>query len=127
MAFALLGRGARLLFPRAEMGSHMLIGRWIGRIFLAAALIVLGTDLRPWLDGQAFELAPLGGIWYKLDAASLNLFQAGITRHIDDPYFGGPTIYPVVQTIETFPAVYVLGVLALIFLYLFRRRRPRPY
>src|SRR5262245_44998500 len=105
----------------------MWIGRWIGRLLLAAALIVLGTDLRPWLDGQPFELSPLGAVWYKLDPGTLNLLQAGIERRIDDPFFGGPTIYPVVQQIELFPAVYVLGVLALIFLWLFRRRRPKPY
>jgi hypothetical protein len=102
----------------------MIIGRIIGWLFLAAAIAVLGWDLArigeegPNGEEAGFTLAPVGRVWAEIDTESLQLAQAGTQRHIA-PWLWGDIIQPILEM----PAVLVFGVLALILLFLFRKRK----
>ncbi len=56
--------------------------RFFGWFLVAMALIVLGRDLVALIAGESFRFAPLGEVWFKLHAPSLNLLQAGVERRI---------------------------------------------
>ena len=100
----------------------MWLGRWIGRLLIALALLALGGDLRIWIDGGAFDLIPLGALWGKISLPSQNLVQAVLERYIH-PYLWNPILLEILQ----WPAVYDFAVPGIVFAFLFRRRRPRPY
>ena len=59
---------------------------WVGRIggwlLLGLAVIMLGRDVIAALSLGEVAISPLGQIWFQLDAASLNTFQAGVERHV---------------------------------------------
>lgn len=97
----------------------MLFGRLLGWLLLALALIVLGGDGLRWLESGELELAALGEVWFRFDPGSLNLLQAITQRYLL------PAIWdPGIITLLSWPAVAVLGILGLLFLLIFRKRRP---
>ncbi len=79
--------------------------RFFGWFLVALAVIALGRDLVAIVAGESFRLAPLGEVWFKLHAASLNLLQAGIERRIA-PEVWDSVVAPALQ----WPSVLVFGV-----------------
>lgn len=101
-----------------ESAKSMIIGRLIGWVFLAAAAAVLVRDVMMWIDAGAFAFVTVGELWFTLHNPSLNLIQAVTQRYILPELWD-----PVIVTILLWPAVPVLAVLGVVFMWLFRRRR----
>ncbi len=98
----------------------MIIGRIIGYLFIALALLVLGSDLVRALAEGGYRAEALGALWFRLDVTSLNLVQAVIQRYI------WPALWdPGIATVLQWPAWLVFAGLGIVLLALsFRRRRP---
>ncbi|WP_341704384.1 hypothetical protein [Ferrovibrio sp.] len=97
----------------------MLLGRILGWILMALALLAAGADGLGWLQNGTLVLSALGEFWYRLDPGSLNLLQAVVQRWLL------PEIWdPGVITILTWPAILALGIPGLLLLVIFRKRPP---
>ena len=101
----------------------MLLGRLLGWLSIALALLAFGGDYLRWLQSGSLQFAALGELWYRLHPGSLNLAQAVIQRYLFPQLWD-----PGIVTILTWPAAAVLGGLGIILLIVFRKRasRPRP-
>ncbi|HLT77383.1 MAG TPA: hypothetical protein VKZ87_08350 [Ferrovibrio sp.] len=97
----------------------MFLGRLLGWVLLALALIVLGGDGLRWLESGALDFAALGEVWSRFAPASLNLLQTIVQGFLPSALWD-----PGLVTILTWPAVAVLGVLGVFLLLVCRRRRP---
>jgi hypothetical protein len=95
----------------------MVIGRYIGWLFLAAALAVLVWDVVLWMDGGGAPATALGQHWYDLDRASLGGLQVVIERYIW-PLLWQPVAWTLIR-----PTWLVFGILGLALAVIFRRRR----
>lgn len=97
----------------------MLVGRLLGWLLIALALIALGGDGLRWLESGSLGFAALGEVWFSFDPGSLNLLQALIQRYLL------PEIWdPGLITLLTWPAVAVLGGLGITLLLACRKRQP---
>ncbi len=76
-----------------EKGWCMFIINYLGRFFIALALLVLGIGIWLWLSGEDITL-PGGQLWFTLDNASLNYLQVIIQRHLSLPAFWDGFIVP---------------------------------
>lgn len=63
----------------------------------------------------------LGGLWYQINAASLNLAQAGIQRSLH-PVLWDPIAISILQV----PVFALFGLLGLVMIYLGRKRHFSP-
>ena len=63
----------------------MIVGRFIGWLFLAAAAAALVWDLVAWVDMGASPATAMGQHWYTLHRGSLGLAQAAIQRYVWPP------------------------------------------
>lgn len=96
----------------------MIVGRIVAWLCIAIALFSLGWDIVAWLDTGTLSASALGEQWSRLHKDSLGHLQAGIERHLV------PWLWdPVIQTILLWPGWAFFGVLGLVLLWLFRRRR----
>jgi hypothetical protein len=98
----------------------MFVGRLIGWLLLAAAVILAGDEAIRSLAAGHWTPTPLGKLWYDLDRGSLNLIQAVTQRYLWPPLWD-----PGAVTILTWSAWAVFAVLGLIFVVLFRARAPK--
>lgn len=98
----------------------MIFLRIIGGWFLLAAVIALvydGTKTLGSGDGE-IVMTPLGQHWFNIHAASLNISQAAIERHV------APWLWdPVITSILTTPAWVVFTILGFAFYFMGRRRK----
>lgn len=94
----------------------MLLGRILGWLLLALALLALGGDGLRWLETGRTAFISLGDFWRRLDAGSLDFIQSLIPPAAWEPG---------IVTLLGWPAVVTLGVLGLVLLILFRDRTPR--
>ena len=101
----------------------MILGRILGWLLAAAAIIVVGRDLMAYWYQGAWSFVATGALWSQLHPDSLLLLQPAIQRHVFAFY---PEIWDqlFIPLLEL-PAAAVLAGLALIFLVIFRRRRSR--
>ncbi len=91
--------------------------RWLGRIFLLLALVVLVADLYAYFQSGSFRLSALGEWWFWIHKDSLQVLQPAVERHIS------VTLYEsVIQPLLEWPLAVELGVLGAIFWLLGRRR-----
>ena len=60
----------------------MIIGRIIGWLVCAIALMALGAETLASLEGGGYRGLAIGEIWYLIDRGSLNLMQAVVQRHL---------------------------------------------
>jgi hypothetical protein len=93
--------------------------RFLGLWILAAAFVSLVIDGTKWIAGNADPITKLGKIWYDINPTSLQLFQAGIERHVA-VWLWNPVIQPVLDQ----PTWLVLGVIGSVLVLLGRKRKP---
>ncbi|MEK9970924.1 MAG: hypothetical protein VW600_17450 [Ferrovibrio sp.] len=98
----------------------MLLGRILGWLLIAVALLALGGDALRWLETGMIQFIPLGDFWSRLDPPTWNLLQT-----IGHDYLPPVLWDPGLATILRWPAVAVLGVFGVALLLLFRRRTPK--
>lgn len=97
-----------------------LIVRLVGYLFVALALVALGSDLLAWFASGDFDLGLLGQHWYALHQGSLNLSQAVVQRYIH------PAVWdPGIVAVLTLPTVAVFGVPGAGLIWLGRRKARR--
>ncbi|MFQ3622314.1 MAG: hypothetical protein SNJ73_02090 [Acetobacteraceae bacterium] len=94
-----------------------LVVRLAASLLLLLAAALLARDAAPWVAGHGWSPTPVGQVWFDVDAASLNMLQAGIQRRVS------PALWEdVIQPVLTWPAAAVSGALGL-GLWLGSRRR----
>jgi len=95
----------------------MIIVRFLGWLFVLAAIGAFGWEAWTAIQTGGWRLVPLGELWFKLDTASLNAAQAGIQRHV------APWLWePVITTILQWPGWAVFGVPGLLLLWVGRNK-----
>ncbi len=106
----------------------MSILRFLGRLFVALALITLLSGIAIWLVGTNVT-AVAGQVWADANIESLNLMQVVIQRHLHFPALWDSVIVPHLLLRQTWEAITILFVLFLLLGALFLRlgrRPPRP-
>lgn len=103
----------------------MFVGRIIGWLLVAAALVVVGRDLFAWWDRGSYAAISARDLWAQLHPESQLALQPAIQKMTASFYAGAwDTIFvPVLAA----PAWLVLVVPGVLFLLLFRRRGRRNY
>jgi ABC-type uncharacterized transport system permease subunit len=102
--------------------------RFLGRLFVALALITLLSGVAIWLAGTDVT-AVAGQVWANADIESLNLVQVVIQRHLHLPALWDSVIVPHLLLRATWESITILFVLFLMLGGLFLRlgrRPPRP-
>lgn len=97
------------------------IAKLIGFIALAMTVITAILDLTRSIANSALTITPLGFEWFNFHLPSLNGFQVGVQRKLGMPWLWES----VIQNILLAPSWLVFGVLAIIFLWLGRRKNRR--
>ncbi|HMK67513.1 MAG TPA: hypothetical protein VK433_03105 [Stellaceae bacterium] len=98
----------------------MIIGRLLGWLVLILALVAEGADLYGFWDTGSYRAHALGEIWNWIDTASLQLAEAGVSRHISSWLWNS-----VILNVLQWPAALMLAALALLLLWVFRKRERR--
>lgn len=93
--------------------------RWLGIWLLAAGFVGFVIDGVRWLANREVAMTPLGTVWYTLDAAGLNTFQAVVERYTL-PVLWDPVMIWILQT----PAALVAVLLGLALIVIGRKRQP---
>ncbi len=93
-----------------------MLGRILGWLLLALAMLALGGDGLRWLESGRLTLITLRDFWLHFQPDGPALLQSLLPPVLWDP---------AVVTILTWPAGIALGALGLILLILFRRRPPK--
>jgi TRAP-type mannitol/chloroaromatic compound transport system permease small subunit len=97
----------------------MFLGRLIGWLLLAAALMSLGWDVVASLDANRIVINALGEQWFAYDRDSLTATQRLVQENI--PFLWDP----VMMTLLRWPGWIVFALLGILFLLIFRKRRRR--
>jgi len=97
----------------------MIIGRLLGWLITAAALMAVGAEVIASLETNAYRGLTLGELWYLLNRDSLNLMQAITQRYLL------PVLWEGVVVLLLQPAWIVLGVTGPVLVLLFSNRRER--
>lgn len=89
-----------------------------GYVVLTLALVAAILDITRSIADSAIVMRPLGQDWHNLSPTTLEAAQAGIQRNIS------PWLWEsVIQNILLMPTWAVLGILALLLIYLGRKRK----
>jgi len=94
----------------------MIIGRLIGWLVTAAALMAVGAEVIAALETSAYRGLTIGELWYLLNRESLNLMQAIVQRHLL------PILWDGVVMLLVQPAWIVFGVAGPVLVLLFSSR-----
>lgn len=98
----------------------MIVFRLIGWLLLIGAAVTLGADLLSYLDLDIWKSTPAGQVWFNLSPNSLNLSQAVVQRYLL-PFLWDPMITWILLQ----PAFAVLGVPAIVFIFLGHKQKRR--
>jgi hypothetical protein len=93
--------------------------RLIGFLLLAVAFIALVLDGTKSIASNKLVMTPLGRTWTDIHSTSLQLLEAGVTRHVAEWLWN-----PVLLNILLSPTWLVLAVLGVVLLLLGRRKKP---
>ena len=97
--------------------------RFVGYWLLAATLVLLVIDGARTIAETAFTFTSLGETWFRLAPTSLNQIQFAIEQHLGWPWlWDGLTRWVLVA-----PGWLVIGILAVLFLLVGRKRRRAAY
>ena len=96
----------------------MRVGRFIAWLFLSIGVGFLAWAVIGYFQQGKFEPEPLGKVWFKIHAGSLQMLQPAVERHIA-PWLWSDIIQPVLET----PAYIDFLVLGAVLALIFRRRR----
>lgn len=103
--------------------SNTLAWKWLARLGALLALVValgaFGLMLAGYLAGVDIA-QPVGGLWFAVDASSLNAMQVVIERHIWPPLWSR-AVFPVLNISAPLVALFS-GLAAIILLWLGGRR-----
>lgn len=95
--------------------------RFIGLWLLAGAFIAVVYDGTKSIAGDTLFITKLGDTWNSVHPTSLQLLEAGISRHL----WRGQDIWDLVAlNILTAPTWLVLGILGALFILLGRKKKP---
>ncbi len=93
--------------------------RFVGYWLLAATIVLIVRDGAKTIAASALEFTALGEVWFRLAPTTLNQVQFTIEQHLGWPWlWDGLT-----QWVLTAPAWLVVGILAVLFLLIGRKRR----
>jgi len=101
--------------------ARMLVGRFLGWLLLALALVMLVRDVLTWAESGQLAFITAGELWNRVSPSTLQLAQPAIQRHLSAWLWE-----PVIVSILLQPAVLVFGVPGLVLAWLFRVRTKRP-
>ncbi|BBK29547.1 hypothetical protein EDC65_2408 [Stella humosa] len=101
----------------------MILGRILGWLLVAAAIVVLGRDLMDFWYRGAWNFIAAGDLWTQLHQESLLMLQPTAQRPIL-PFYPEAWTAAVAPALRQ-PAAALLGAVGLLLVLLFRRRRPR--
>jgi hypothetical protein len=99
----------------------MLVGRFLGWLLLALALVMLVRDMFAWAGSGQLSFITAGELWFRLSPSTLQLAQPVIQR-----YLAAWLWEPVIVSVLLRPAVLVFGVPGLVLAWLFRVRTAPP-
>lgn len=99
----------------------MLVGRFLGWLLLALALVMLVRDVLTWAESGQLAFITAGELWNRVSPSTLQLAQPAIQRHIT-PWLWDAIVIPVLLQ----PAAVVFGLPGLVLAWLFRARTKRP-
>ena len=95
----------------------MIVFRIIGLVFVAAALMALGSDGLRSLESGEVQIRSFGELWGLLNQGSLDSFNGWAQNTLP-----GIVVDPGIAAIMNFPAWGVLGVIGILIAFLFRQR-----
>jgi hypothetical protein len=95
----------------------VLLGRILGWLLIAVALLALGGDGLRWLESGMLTFIALADFWARLDPPTWSLMQT-----IGQEYLPPVLWDPGLATILRWPAVVVLGLFGLLLIVVFRKR-----
>ncbi len=91
----------------------MVVLRFIGRLFIALALVTMVAGITIWLLGIDI-MATFGQVWADADINSLNLAQVVVQRHLRIPAIWDSVIVPYLLLRPTWEAMITLFILFLV-------------
>lgn len=91
----------------------MVVLRFIGRLFIALALVTMVAGITIWLLGIDI-MATFGQVWADADINSLNLAQVVVQRHLRIPVIWDSVIVPYLLLRPTWEATITLFILFLV-------------
>jgi len=98
----------------------MVLGRIIGWLILILAIVAAGSDLWGLYDTGSYHAAAVGEIWQRIDPGILTALRRPLES------IGSGWLWdPMMVDILNLPAALTLAVLALVLIWLFRRREKR--
>ena len=98
----------------------MVVGRVVGWLLIVLAVATAGHEAIASLDAGAYKMLAFGGLWAKIDIASLNLIQAVVQRYVWVWLWDG-----VILNLLLLPAWAVLSVPGILMVLGFRVREGR--
>jgi hypothetical protein len=98
-----------------------IIAKLFGLIALAMTVITAVLDLTRSIANSALTITALGEEWSSIHANSLIGFQGVIEKNIGSPWIFNALVIPILSV----PSWLVFGILAIVFLWLGRRKERR--
>jgi hypothetical protein len=97
----------------------MALVRFLGWLLILTAFSAAGYDAYQWHYHDQHHVTAAGKLWYDVSPGTLDLFRAGVQRHI------APALWDlVIRPVSLWPAFAVLGVPGILLVFLARRRHP---
>lgn len=94
---------------------------FLALLFIGLAVLVIGYEAYLWAESGRYRMLTLGELWYRVDAAGLNLAQALVQRYLS-PGAWDVVVVPLLLRVA-WPTFMLSGLVVLTLAYLRRRRR----
>jgi hypothetical protein len=98
----------------------MIVGRVLGWLFLAVALMAGAAELAAWVEARAYAMLSVGELWRDIHPGTFSSARVWIEN---EKFLGAAWLWdPFVVTLLDVPAWPLFGAAGAALLYLFRRR-----